>query len=329
MGISLASIYMKDAPEFNLSALGESDKDWVFGVGEVPEAYYTKVECDINRNRPQDDNYWEAYPQIRTNCDLSKQLDIYWSATAIQPSGKGYEMVVNIPSGEEIFRFYQSWMISKDTYYPYPSSRDISVSLNTVELSIVFIVICGFTILIVSLGMLHCFSFRLRHRGIVVGIPETKVDWLLQSVQEAQISASSQLDSVDLENATSHGNGPTKKSRSHNEAWKKAIFTRQKDRVMNHKGLGKVQVDSRSLAPASSSSPIPKLSPGYRSLDHDSSTRPAPAAISSSKSMPIIRHAIPKSSLSPRLRKSVKGEKNVRKQMVIYRGRYASYKFGC
>jgi len=184
--ISIGVLYMEDAPEYNLTVSNSTTDDWVFGEGPVPNAYYSKVECDIHRNRPEDNNFWEAYPQIRTNCDLAKQMDVYWSATAIVPTdGTGENVTINLPSGEDMFRFYQSWMIAKDTYYPFPSTGEISVTVTTVELSIAFIVVCGLILLIVLLGLLHFGYMKWRYRKILQRTPGTKVDWVLQSIEES------------------------------------------------------------------------------------------------------------------------------------------------
>jgi hypothetical protein len=278
--ISLIAVYMKGAPEFNLSLASASDFDWAFGVGKIPEAYYTKVECDIKRNRPREDNnYWEAYPQIRTNCDLAKEVDIYWSAGAIKPSGNGPEMTISIPSGDELFRFYQSWMIAKDTYYPYPFTREISVRLKTVELSIVFIVVCGLILFVVLLGILHCGVFKLRHRKILGGIPETKVDWFLQSVQEAQCSPSSQLNLQKSDENIPPDSRLTKQAKSPKETWAKATYTWRQDKTTNRKGWGKVEVGNHSLTLASSPPPTLQLGPGSRPSDPASSAPPAPSPI--------------------------------------------------
>lgn len=184
--ISIGVLYMEDAPEYNLTVSNSTTDDWAFGEGPVPNAYYSKVECDIHRNRPEDNNLWEAYPQIRTNCDLAKQMDVYWSATTIVPAdGTGENVTINLPTGEDMFRFYQSWMIAKDTYYPFPSTREISVTVTTVELSIPFIVVCGLVILLVVLGLLHFVYMKWRYRRIMHSIPGTKVDWVLQSIEES------------------------------------------------------------------------------------------------------------------------------------------------
>jgi len=189
--VSLAALYMKDAPEYNMTDSDATSRDWAFGTGYVPEAYYTKVECDIRRSRPADNNFWEAYPQIRTQCDVAKQVNSYWQAFVIKPEdGTGEKTLVSLPSGEDLFRFYQAFMIAKDTWYPWHSTREISVRLKTVELSIAFIVICGLILLVLLLGLLHWLLFRLRHSRMLHKVPGTKIDWALQSVQEAQATQS-------------------------------------------------------------------------------------------------------------------------------------------
>lgn len=196
LAFTVVATYMKGAPEFNLTDVGEGAKDWVFGVGSIPEAYYTKFECEINRNRPSGDgNYYEAYPELTTNCDMAQQFDQYFGPAAIQPSGPDAvdPKLISIPSGEQMLRFYQAFMVAKDTFYPNPFSRDVSVRISTVELSVIFVVICSLTIFIVILGLLNCAIFYLKYRRLIDGIPETKIDWMLQAVKEARVSRTPQL----------------------------------------------------------------------------------------------------------------------------------------
>jgi hypothetical protein len=170
-------------------------------------------------------------------------------------------------------------MIAKDTYYPYPFTRELSVRLKTVELSIVFIVVCGLILFVVLLGILHCAVFRLRHRKILGGLPETKVDWFLQSVQEAQCSASLQLNSQKSNENISPDNRLTEQAKSPKEIWAKATYTWQQDKTTNRRGLGKVEVGSHSLTLASSPSPAPQLGLGNRPSDPASSAPPAPSPV--------------------------------------------------
>jgi hypothetical protein len=230
LAFTLAATYMANAPDYNLSAVVEGARDWVFGIGPIPQSFYTKVECDIKRNRPAgDSNYYEAYPELTTNCDLAQQTDVYWSPTAVQPATTSYDgrQIVNLPSGEEILRFYQAWMISKDTWYPNKASRRVSVRQSTVELSLVFIVICGLLILIVFIGLVYCLAFTLRHGKMLRGVPQTKIDWLLQALKEAQAAASSKTDPE--------------------EALKEARFQWQTDQGMKGKGLGRIWTNGNSI----------------------------------------------------------------------------------
>jgi hypothetical protein len=248
--ISLSAVYMKDAPEYNITVSNLDTKDWVFGVGDVPEAYYSKVECDLKRNRPVDDNLWEAYPQIRTNCNLAKELDVYYSAGAIKPAdGTGINMDINLPTGESLFRFYQSWMIAKDTYYPFPSTRPTSVRLRTVELSIIFIVICSIILAILLLGLLHWAIVKWRYRKSLDRFPETKVDWILQSVREARFADMSDVESPPQAQVDPNSIQEIRLATTTKEIWRTAIFSSQGEIAASKKRFGRVQVETHLSKP--------------------------------------------------------------------------------
>jgi hypothetical protein len=116
---------------------------------------------------------------------FTTQLASNYLLTAIRPSVSGNGFEVNTPSGEDMFRFYQAYLITKDTYYPYPAIRTISVQRPTVDISAIFVTFMSLLILIISFGTVKYVLFLLRNSGRLMMVPQTKLEWLLQSIQEA------------------------------------------------------------------------------------------------------------------------------------------------
>lgn len=184
ISISIAAIGMNDAPLYQMTA--SDSVDYGFGIGEIPDAWYTKIECDLTRSRPiTDKNQWEANVDLSTDCDVAGQMTTYFAPSALYPQAD-HSTQINLPFGDDLFRFYQSWNIAKDTHFPTNTTRDLHLRLKTVELSTVFIAVVSLITLIVVIGFVHCLITHLLYKHVYKRIPETKVDWLLQSLREAE-----------------------------------------------------------------------------------------------------------------------------------------------
>lgn len=63
----------------------------------------------------------------------------YWEYYLEQTAGRNRP--VSTPSPEDIFRFYQAYMIATNTNHSVPSPKKVSVWIQTAELSVAFLVI--------------------------------------------------------------------------------------------------------------------------------------------------------------------------------------------
>ena len=196
MRIAMVALHLRNAPEANFT----DDKSGNFAAGVVPESSYTKVECGIQPSKAAhlsvhqtyEELYWRAFPDVFSEANpscLSVQMTAYYLNSALKPSSKsanGWD--VKLPTGEEMLRFYQAYLIVKDTYYRSPNTRVISVRHLTVDISAVFVTIMSLAAFVIGSGAVLYARFSLRNplrRGTV---PQTKLDWVLQAVQEADLS---------------------------------------------------------------------------------------------------------------------------------------------
>lgn len=191
MNLAIAVVHLQDAPEANFT----DNRSGSFAPGVIPKSSYKKVECEIRPtaahpvvHKTYEDFYWRAYPDVFVDADPScftTQLASNYLLTAIRPSPSGDGYVVNTPSGEDMFRFYQAYLITKDTYYPHPTVRTTSLQRPTVEISAIFVTFMSLLIMIIGFGTAKYALFPLWKSGRYMVVPQTKLEWLLQSIQEA------------------------------------------------------------------------------------------------------------------------------------------------
>jgi energy-converting hydrogenase Eha subunit E len=82
-----------------------------------------------------------------------------------------------------LVRFYQTWVITKDTQYREPVPRTLSVQVPDVQISIVFLIIAVLIAILILLGIsIYVFSM-VRHWDAMAKVPQSKLDWILQSAQ--------------------------------------------------------------------------------------------------------------------------------------------------
>jgi hypothetical protein len=181
MGLLISAIHLHDAP------MAPFDSNGTFGIGPIGKSSYTRAICDLERSAATINATNIAYPNLILpyyDDTFSQAIEEHYHATFF------YQAINNlplwVPTGEDMFRFYQAYLISKDTQDYRPVTRIISARVPTVELSSVFlavVILIGFLILT---GLIYHSFFLLRYRSAISQMPESKLDWLLQSLREAE-----------------------------------------------------------------------------------------------------------------------------------------------
>ncbi|KIX99350.1 uncharacterized protein Z520_04926 [Fonsecaea multimorphosa CBS 102226] len=202
MSVALIAVCFRHSPYPSDPDVGS------FGIGPLEQSFFTKVECDITRKRPDEFSYFEAYPNVfYNNSHLSAMLHSQFWPNLFRPTSDGNTQI-NAPSGEEMFRLYQAYTISKDTFYPHPVTREISTRVRTVEVSIAFLIVAAAVISSLLVGFIRILLLWKRHHHIIKDVPESKIDWMIQSLQGSNVKRSSVSSSPGLTMpAAATGNG--------------------------------------------------------------------------------------------------------------------------
>lgn len=182
MNISIASVHLSGVQkELNGSSKCE------FAPGDVKQASYTRVDCGLTRPRHIPDEKHLAYPDSGDVWNIPLAYVEYYQARFIQESTSNSEITVITP--DELVRFYQAYVIAKDVMYRQPVTRTLSAEIPTVELSTAFLIVCLLGALVLAAGLTKYIFFMVRHQTIMTVTPESKLDWMLQSIKEAPASS--------------------------------------------------------------------------------------------------------------------------------------------
>lgn len=222
-------------------------------IGLVGNATYVRTECNITRKaKVADEN---LIPWVWTNDTYSIAMGYrtYWEYYLEQTAGRNRP--VSTPSPEDIFRFYQAYMIATNTNQSVPSPKKVSVWVQTVELSVAFLVIVILLSLLTFWGTGRYFFFLGRHKSKIkeMYIPDGKLEWMIHAAKSAPIRVGQEI----IE-------GPKVKDRDHFQA---ATFGHSpfgsSDAGLRAPGLARVYANrsSTSGATPSTKSARPKVRP--------------------------------------------------------------------
>lgn len=184
MNMSIASIHLH-----GIQKQTNTSSSCHFGTGIVEHASYTRADCSLNRPHTVPDENHMAYPNSGDVNSIPTGYTEYFQGRFTQESTSDSEITVITP--DVLVRFYQAYLIAKDTLYREPVARVLSVELPNVELSTIFLIFCLLVTLLLAVGLTKYLLFMLKHRATMMVTPETKLDWMLQSLKEAAVVTTS------------------------------------------------------------------------------------------------------------------------------------------
>lgn len=168
----------------NGDATQAGEKSWK-PIGSVGNASFARVECNFTRKEAVADE--DSIPWIWTNgtYSITYSYRTYWLPHIEDLSSKN--LTVTSPTPQELLRFHQAYMASVNTNYAFPSLRRVSMWIETVQLSIVFLVVLiVMTVLALWLTGRY-FWFLRKHKKELkkMFIPDGKVEWMIHAAKTA------------------------------------------------------------------------------------------------------------------------------------------------
>jgi hypothetical protein len=179
---SISAYHLHNAPR-------TPDDPFLFAPGPIEKSSYSRLDCDMNRIQQTPDYVHQAYPWTNSTDQLITAFADYYRANFVLESISNYP--IQHPKPEDLFQFYQVYMITKDTQYPHRVVRPMSAHLRTVEISTVFLTIVLLIAFLIILGIANYSFFFGRHRSQLKYIPDSKLEWMLQAMKEAMSLSSS------------------------------------------------------------------------------------------------------------------------------------------
>jgi hypothetical protein len=171
----------------NVTLERDQDNSVVIGTGPVEAASYTMAACDLSRvpertperlsEAAERHVAWPWHPNLLS---LPQAFLDFYRAPALEQSFTAEN--VRVPSAQELFRFYQAFIASKDTQYHQTATRPINVSIPTVEVAVPFLAVC---LVYGSLLIAALFWVCAKRLPAGISIPRTKVEWMMQGIREA------------------------------------------------------------------------------------------------------------------------------------------------
>lgn len=175
MDMSIASVHLHNLYK-NLS----TPNDCSYAAGPIGAATYVRADCALRREQWLPDEHLLPYPEaIDAEFLIASAFNQNFQARFMMEAATNQTITQVTP--EQLVRFYQVYMISKDTQYRQPVVRRLTVLQEVPQISSILLVI---VLLIVVLCIIACATLvesRLTH-GSTEGIPQSKVDWVLYVV---------------------------------------------------------------------------------------------------------------------------------------------------
>lgn len=162
-----------------LNKTGDND-NCQFGAGPVESSSYTKMTCNLTRSHTIPDEDHLAYPDATDYDALGDAYIANWYDQFSTQANTNETISPITP--DQLIRFYQTYVITKDLQYPQPVSRQLTADIQVVQLSSTFIAFGTLFAILVLIGLIHHGIFHYRHRGVLHEIPESKLDWIVQSI---------------------------------------------------------------------------------------------------------------------------------------------------
>ncbi|ETI21968.1 hypothetical protein G647_06038 [Cladophialophora carrionii CBS 160.54] len=176
LDIDLAAIYLH-----NLGIQEDFDSFCQFGKGPVESASYTKIACTATRHDPDPELTDIAFPDSPDPQVVSRAVVQFYQARFCSESIRTGNITAIPP--RDLTRFLQMWIATKDTRYETVASRNISVRVPVVQVSVAFLAVVIFVFLLITAALVIYTVTYMRNRKMFEETPYSKLDWMLKVIQ--------------------------------------------------------------------------------------------------------------------------------------------------
>lgn len=175
MFVEIAAVYLHSIPrQMNTSSSCD------FGKGPAKSASFTKVACNLTRTAHDPELSNIAFPDSVLADQVADAMYSYYQDGVVASAIRNTS-VPEIPP-RDIIRFYQTWLITKDTQNLYSVRRRLDVQASIVQLSTAFLAVAIFTLILITFGIVVYIIARLANKRTLANTPQSKLEWMLKLI---------------------------------------------------------------------------------------------------------------------------------------------------
>jgi hypothetical protein len=183
--LSISALHTKNLATSPLDDFTQASSDTWQPIGVAENASFSRTECVITRTSQVLDE--EIIPWLWTNDTFSIAFayKTYWMTILGKNSAKN--LSVTAPTPEEIFRFYQAYMFSVNSWLSPSSHQYVSVWMPTVQLSTILLVLVVILVVLIVSVTIRYFWFLRRYKQELerMGIPDGRLEWMVHAARLA------------------------------------------------------------------------------------------------------------------------------------------------
>lgn len=174
MNISMATVHFHNIYQ-NLT----KPNDCIYAARPVDAASWIRTDCRLERKRDVQDEGLVPYPDSSEQSIIASALNQNFQARFMMEAATNRTITEIQP--DDLIRFYQVYMISKDTQFRQPVMRSLTVVEEVPQLSVALLTIMLFLVIASILAASTWCSFFLTHHD-ASRVPQTKLDWVLHAL---------------------------------------------------------------------------------------------------------------------------------------------------
>lgn len=197
MNFSMASVHFRGIGK-NLT----KPNDCTYAAGPIQNTTYTRINCALRRPKQVLNETLIPFPDSVDSNIIARQTNINFQGRFMMEAATNSTITEVQP--EDIIRFYQVYMISKDTQFRQSVSRQLTVSQNLPQLSAAFLALALLVVVLCIATFSSWAVFTLTHKG-VNEVPQSKLDWLLHAINPDDSLLPKSRDGGEYENVPEHG----------------------------------------------------------------------------------------------------------------------------
>jgi len=141
------------------------------------------AECTFNNTSPSGD---QAGADDGLYNISAQAVSSVYTTTVAETSANGQDVVQ--PTAQEMLRYWQAFQMVSHGYYIHPVRRNLSVSLEVVQLrlSVVIVTMVTFVLGVSTAAVAHC-NEPLDENGEHINLPKSQLDWMVEAARQHHV----------------------------------------------------------------------------------------------------------------------------------------------